>query len=325
MKKINTDAGKETRELMNTLASNVDDSLKDALDGGSSLAPEIHTNKKEFSNDDIKTQLKTEEYKEPTVREIQERQETANYELQDFSPDIKLVGERHPEGLSSDAISRPKTIDQTGSGDIDPKRGRPATKIDISKLDETMIMSMPFIKTSHDIVPGILFLKPKDPTVRFRWVNYKNWEGGNYQRFRAIGFSNASKEDVDTAVTPVGDNCIEGTEIKWYDVILMKINVFVLMSLYKGNILSALQKVGRFQENAMSEAQRQFNEDIYSGLVEGTGPHAGGRLLTAYKRMKAQGMNIEFYVPGLDEKSDRDFISGVSDEDFLSGRAVPNR
>lgn len=311
-RKLGEIKGNETTKLMNDLANGVNSTLEDALGEVNREEKEI----REFS-------------KEPTLADIQAKQAARGNTLletpsvNDFSPDIQVSG-RRAEALSSASISRPTVIDQTGNGTEATTTARGATKIDISKLDESMIMSMPFIKATANIVPGILFLKPKSANIRFRWVNFKNWEGGNYQKFKALGYQNAGVDDVDQEKTPVGDNCIDGTQIKWYDVILMKIDVFVLMGLYKANIMGSLEKVGRFQETALSQAQKQFNEALYNELVT-AGKYEGQAMISAYKRLEnATGKSlVQFYVPGLDGKSDKDFYSSQGDEGFISGSSLP--
>lgn len=194
--------------------------------------------------------------------------------------------------INPKSMHQPVVVDQTGMN----IGARPANAIDLSKLDESNIMAIPFIKAVDNLIPSILFLKPVDPTIRFRWVNFKNYSGGNLGRFKALGFVNACPEDVDQKATPIAEGCIEGTQIKWYDVILMKINVIQLMGLYKRNILSSLNMVGKFQEKARTMAQKQFDRDLSENFTK------GGRPLSAVlKQMQSANYDVQFYVPGLSE------------------------
>jgi hypothetical protein len=141
-----------------------------------------------------------------------------------------------------------------------------ATKADMANIDESMIMDLPMIKASDFSIPGQYDPKPIDPAVRFRWVNFVNWVQGNLHRFMALGFECASPDDVDQVRTPLADNMIQGTQIKQYDVVLMKINVLKLMALYKRTVLSSLSKLDLVNSGKMglAAAQQTFIDDLSS-------------------------------------------------------------
>jgi len=333
-----------TKEVINAAASNIEKTLSDAVDGGSTLASEIHVKKDApFSTKDTKEQFEKLTNQE-TLTESKEQKQVhdfitslKNEEPQDFSPDIQ-VGARPratvTSGMTSESYAIPQPVNQSGFENIG-KTARPASKKDLdsfaASLNESQIMDIPWIKATDDIIPGILFLKPKDPQIRFHWVNYKNYEGGNYQYYSALGFVNAGPNDVDIEKTPIWPSALHGSEIKWYDVILMKINVFVLMARYKRNIMASLRMVGRFQETARSLAQKQFYDELYAGVVE-QGAHKGEKLISAYRRMKSAGHNVEFYIPGLDNMSDKEWEkdqqfrkeSGPDDMAFTQGLEAMN-
>lgn len=196
------------------------------------------------------------------------------------TPDIDVID--RSEGFSSQGASE-------GGGQFIPNvqtpkysSARPAVKYDLATLDESNILDLPMIEAKSFDVPAILQVKPKDASLRFRWVNFKNEEGGNYQKFKAIGYANATTEDVSEA-TPIGENLlIDGTTIKFYDVILMKIGVIRLMQAYKANIFKSLAMVGRSPERALKEARRVWNNEVSPDMV---------------KAMKDQGLTVDFYIP----------------------------
>lgn len=197
-------------------------------------------------------------------------------------PDIQVIEDRS-EGFSSQTAAQDVNINNS-------KKVRPATKIDFENLDESMILDLPFIKAKSFDVAAMLHMKPKDPEVRFRWVNWKSNEGSNYQMFKSIGFKNAVVADINQNVTPVGDNLLQdGDNIKYHDVILMKVNVLRLMQAYKANIQRSLQMVGRWSENALQEARRTFRNEVSPALLA---------------QMKEQGLNVEFYTPSAKEQKD---------------------
>ena len=168
---------------------------------------------------------------------------------------------------------------------------KPATTVDLENIDESMIMNMPQIKAASFEIIDILNPKPKDPAIRFKWANYKNAVQGNLGRLKSLGFQVAHIDDIDMGRSHIDDSMIDGTQIKYYDVILMKIGTIRLMSLYKSNIIKSISKLARVKEKGIANAKRMFDEDI-SGI-----PGAS----TAYRKMKeALGGKepVQFFDPG---------------------------
>jgi hypothetical protein len=137
---------------------------------------------------------------------------------------------------------------------IERLQARTATPADMALIDESMILDLPYIKASDFSIPGQYDPKPKDPSIRFRWVNCVNALQSNMQRFLALGFTPASRDDVNEDKTPLAESMIHGSEIKQYDVILMKINVIQLMALYKRNIMDSAYKLDAATSGKMGEA-----------------------------------------------------------------------
>ena len=219
--------------------------------------------------------------------------ETAQYRASvanSFTPDVQPSIDR-TKGFSSQAsapVKQPFTPDVHVS-----KQARPATDDDVRNLDESNIMAMPFIQAKSFDIPAMLQVKPRDAAIRFRWVNFKNHEGGNYSMFKAIGFVNAKPDDVQGTL---GEHFkTEDGSIKFYDVVLMKINVFRLLSAYKANVQKSLERVGRWDKTALTEAKRSFNNDCSADML---------------KAMKEAGLSVDFYVPSRTEleKDDKNFL-----------------
>lgn len=137
---------------------------------------------------------------------------------------------------------------------------RSATAEDMGKIDESMILDLPFIKAADFSIPGQYSPVPRDPAIRFRWVNCVNALQSNMQRFLALGFKVAEREDVNEDKTPLADSMISGSQIKQYDVVLMKINVLELMSLYKKNVLDSLFKLDSIQKGGLAAAGQTFSD-----------------------------------------------------------------
>lgn len=152
----------------------------------------------------------------------------------------------------------------TATATVRNKNAQPAEKFDLENLNESMIMDMPEIKAASFKIIDMLDPKPKDKAIRFRWANCKNHVAGNLGRYLAVGFQVASVDDVDQKRTPIDPSMVEGTQVKYYDVLLLKINVIRLMELYKTNILKSVNKLAKAKERGLAEAGRQFQSDINS-------------------------------------------------------------
>lgn len=184
-------------------------------------------------------------------------------------------------------IPPPSTAEQNGAPP--PTQARSATPRDLANITEADIMGLDFIDAKGFDIPAMLQVTPKSGEIRFRWVNFKNYEGGNYAMFKAIGFENAKPEDVkgDLSVHLLKE---DGT-IKWFDVILMKVGTLHLMGIYKKNIIKALMKVGRWQTEAIAQAKRTLEHDVGSDVLNA---------------LRKQDKKIEFYAPSVKEMGDQD-------------------
>ena len=178
------------------------------------------------------------------------------------------------------------------------KVGRPSNNIDLANLNESMIMDIPFIHAKSFDIAALLNVKLRDPEYRPRWVNWKNNDGSNYSMFKSIGFVNARLEDVDQTQTPIGDHIVqEDGTIKYFDVILMKVNTIRLMQAYKANIQRSLQMVGRWSQSAIKAAKDSLANDVSPDMLEA---------------LKRAGHTVEFYAPSQEElnKDERDMNAG---------------
>jgi len=165
---------------------------------------------------------------------------------------------------ATEQISVGRNQEKKKASKVSSKIAAPATEIDLEKLDESMIMHMDEIKAAPFKIIDILNPKPKDKALRFRWVNYKNYVAGNLGKYLAIGYQPALLEDVDQNRTPIDASMVDGTQIKYYDVLLMKINVIRLMELYKTNIIKSVNKLQKTKEAGLAEANMQFRQGISS-------------------------------------------------------------
>jgi hypothetical protein len=244
--------------LKNTAATNDPSLLDSDLKAASELAKEaLATPSKKSGN---------------TVAESMSAGFASHQPSSDLQPDVQ--------------ISLPNSSADQNSA---PRKVRPATAMDMSKITEADVMNLDFIDARSLDVPAMLQVVPKDGNIRFRWVNWKNYEGGNYAMFKAIGFENAVPADIKGDFSDHLKK--EDGTIKWFDVILMKVNVLILMGVYKKNIMRALQQVGRWQPQAIAQARRTLENEVGSDVLE---------------QMKKQDLTVEFYAPTHKEMADQD-------------------
>lgn len=223
--------------------------------------------------------------------------------LEGFTPAIEVSQKRDK---IEEKVTNKKLTKKLGNNDfrkltedkkvevINEELAKPATEQDLSNLDESIIMNLPQIKANSFQIIGMLNPKPKDKSIRFKWANCKNDVAGNLGRYLALGFQIASIDDVDQKQTPIDPSMIEGSQVKYYDVILLKVNILKLMELYKSNIVRSVMKLGRVREKGMAEARREFSASV----AEVPGANA------AYNKVKSMlgGKEpVEFYTPGMDE------------------------
>jgi hypothetical protein len=86
--------------------------------------------------------------------------------------------------------------------------------------------------------PEVASIHVKNTEYYYRWVNYKHSNGRVYMERKAMGFTNATNEDVDVLV---GDTASDDKEIRCGDVILMKIPFSVWAAHVKKNMLAAMK------------------------------------------------------------------------------------
>jgi len=211
------------------------------------------------------------------------------YKNRGFDPafEVRSKGETEFEEVKTSKAN----VDAVAASGIGTTKTRPASAIDLSNIDESMIMNMPQIKAASFEIIDILNPKPKDPAIRFRWANYKNAVAGNLGRLKSLGFEVAHVDDVDMAKSHIDESMIDGTQIKYYDVILMKVGTIRLMSLYKANIIKSVSKLARIKKQGIAEAQRTFAADVES--IPG-----GARAYNRAKQAIGGREPVEFYDPG---------------------------
>lgn len=152
---------------------------------------------------------------------------------------------------------------------INRLRAHTATDADMARIDESMIFDLPFIKAADYSITQNFSPLPKDPSVRFRWVNCVNFIQGNMMKLMQDGFEVATIDDVNTDKTPIHSTMIKGTEIHNYDTVLMKISVLKLMSLYRRNMENSLWKLEGAASGKMGEAAAMSEFNNLVSNVEG--------------------------------------------------------
>lgn len=230
--------------------------LNDMVGADEKYVPQpLHSEEEERENNQVGMQVHDPEFYE------KQQQFVGGHEVID-------TRDRTTKRVNRDAIWREST-DKEKATVLNRELAKPATQQDLTRLDESMIMSLPQIKAASYELQGYLHPKFKDKTLRGRFANFKNYVEGNLHRFLAIGFQIASVEDIDQESTPVPSSMIDGTTIKYHDVILLKINVIRLMELYKAGILKSQDRLAHARQKGIAEANRQFQQDL--STVDGQG------------------------------------------------------
>ena len=262
--------------------SALDSSIQSDLKTASDLAKEKLSTPTRVDNEkDFKDVLdaltpRTEARKAPSFSAVNETEPVAkdgfttpNIGVNPYHPDINVTAPASSAAQNTAANA---------------KAARPATTLDLANLTESDILSIPQIEAFSFDIPAMLQLKPKDGAIRFRWVNFKNYEGGNYAMFKAIGFVNAHPDDV---ADTVSEHLLkEDGTVKWFDVILMKIPTLRLMGSYKKNMIRSLEMVGRWQKSAINQAKRSIENEIGSDI---------------WNQLRERGLRVEIYAPTVSE------------------------
>ena len=212
-----------------------------------------------------------------------------------------LPPETYNRGMFEPAIEAQtdRTRGLAGQVNVDPQsryvpntfsdKARPAEQIDLANLDESNVMQIPFLETKDFDLPKIMDVHPKDKSLRFRWANFKNMEGAQYATLCAMGFTNCVPQDC-VEEDLMKSLVKEDGAIKYFDVVLVKINVLLLMARYKRNIMKAMNQVARWDQAAMREAENTFRNSVSQDLLAA---------------MKRQGIQVDFYSPTMGEIRDQ--------------------
>lgn len=171
----------------------------------------------------------------------------------------------------------------------------------IASLREEDILENPLITAKSLDIPAILDLQPKDPTMMFRWVHLKGYDGQNYAIRKSQGFVDARPEDIKgfdpkdpEATLPTG-TIVDG-KVMYIDVVLMKIEKLKLFGHYKRVLEKSNKALRKPGDKAVLEAQAFFASEVGQGVLN---------------MLRAQGKDVSFYIPKGSEVTaqDKDFLS----------------
>lgn len=149
--------------------------------------------------------------------------------------------------LNAAAPEVPKVIET-------PKVAEPKA---IRDMSESEILADASIEARPLMMPQQLDVKSRRPEYAFYWVNRKGDQGTRHEKFLALGFTNATKEDVHGLDESV---MIQGNSIILGDLILMKCLKEKYYGYLKYNMLKANNAV-KAQASPRSAA-RQFASEV---------------------------------------------------------------
>lgn len=135
------------------------------------------------------------------------------------------------------------------------------------KLIDEQWLGRGIIEAKPLSMPEMLSIKPKDPNIMFRWVNYKSEEGSRVARHQSMGFTISTIEDIDG---PLPMEIKQGAiGIICYDVVLMKIDKLRLLQAYEYNLQKSQRMVSRkgSHDKALETAVAQLKADMTANGV----------------------------------------------------------
>jgi hypothetical protein len=141
-----------------------------------------------------------------------------------------------------------------------------ASKEDLDKiraLTEKDILSDAIVALDLKM-PNFLDVMPKDAVYSLRWVNrkYQGEGGSRVEQCRALGFTNARPEDIDS---PLSDRMtiMDGAIVSG-DLVLMKINKLILYGIFKANMIKANQihNTKNVHKEAMNAGRQELKQQL---------------------------------------------------------------
>jgi hypothetical protein len=136
----------------------------------------------------------------------------------------------------------------------------------IRDMTEAEILADASIEARPLMMPQQLDVKSRRPEYAFYWVNRKGDQGTRHEKFLALGFTNAAKEDVHGLDESV---MIQGNSIILGDLILMKCLKEKYYGYLKYNMMKANNAVKA--QASPSSAARQFSSEVGADVTQVAG------------------------------------------------------
>jgi hypothetical protein len=202
----------------------------------------------------------------PQAHELAHSQDVLNA-LEDEQDTVSMGGENDGMG----GTRRPRAVKKSSV-----KLGPEA--IGENLLGKGMIKAIPLQ------MPDMLDVRAKDPSVAFRWVNFKSEEGRRVSIHLGQGFQFAQQEDIANGVNINIANTMRAAMnvnsgerntnangwITCYDVVLMKIDKLRLLGAYEYNLQKSQRMVSRkgVKEAAIAKAIETLREGLPENFDE---------------------------------------------------------
>ena len=135
----------------------------------------------------------------------------------------------------------------------------PDTSGRASKLSpEAQILFNKSLVAKSLVIPEVASIRIKNTEYYYRWVNRAHGNGSRYMQHKAMGFTNATTEDVEVLV---GDIVANNGEIRSHDVVLMKIDYGLWAAHVKRNmqISEILQRM-----RGVHTRDEELNSDVFA-------------------------------------------------------------
>lgn len=130
-------------------------------------------------------------------------------------------------------------------------------------MTEAEILADASIEARPLMMPQQLDVKSRRPEYAFYWVNRKGDQGTRHEKFLALGFTNATKDDVHGLDQSV---MVQGNSIVLGDLLLMKCLKVHYYGYLKYNMMKANNAVKG--KASPAEAQRKFAAEVGADVTQ---------------------------------------------------------
>lgn len=148
-----------------------------------------------------------------------------------------------------------KNVPTPGVPPLPPAQQAEAARQAAAKLPDEAIEARPLV------LPDYTDLRPRNPLLKFRWVNRVAGEGQRLYQMEAMGFAKVTSKDVvGPDGKPVPDYLIKNGQIVYGDLVLMKISRKQYLGALKYNEQRAVDRISKAA--FLKRAKKMVSEEL---------------------------------------------------------------